>query len=105
VIIGNDHFSSQRSLLKDEPLAHKGVTERENLDAVRDTFGNAPDTCYRIEPNATVIIQEGRFYGLHAKVMAIDPDGVVEVRAENWSISRKYPIEQLKLVIDRGGDQ
>jgi AAA domain len=101
----NDHFSSHRSLLKDDSLVTKSVTERENLDAVRDTFGNTSDTCNRIEPNATVIIQEGRFYGLHAKVMAIDPDGLVEVRAENWSISRKYPIEQLKLVIDRGGDR
>lgn len=96
---------SYRSLLKDDPLAHKGVTERENLYAVRDASGNVPEPCYRIEPNATVIIQEGRFYGLHAKVMAIDPDGLVEVRAENWSISRKYPIDQLKLFIDRGGDQ
>jgi hypothetical protein len=96
---------SYRSLLKDDPLAHKGVTERENLYAVRDASGNVPEPGYRIEPNATVIIQEGRFYGLHAKVMAIDPDGLVEVRAENWSISRKYPIDQLKLFIDRGGDQ
>lgn len=105
VIIANDHFSSQRSLLKGEPLAHKSVTERETLDAARDTSGYMPDTCNRIELDATVIIQEGRFYGLHAKVMAIDPDGLVEVKAENWSISRKYPIDQLKLVIDRGGDR
>jgi hypothetical protein len=105
VIIEERSLFAQRSLLKDEPLAHKGVTERENLDAVRDTFGYVPESCNRIELDATVIIQEGRFYGLHAKVMAIDPDGLVEVKAENWSISRKYPIDQLKLVIDRGGDQ
>jgi hypothetical protein len=101
----NDHFSSHRSLLKGDPLAHKGVTERENLDAVRDTFGSAPEACHRIQLNSSVIIQEGRFYGRPAKVIAIDPDGMVEIKGEDWAISRKYPIDQLKLVVDQGGDQ
>jgi AAA domain len=104
-IVPNDHFSSHRSLLKDDSLVTKGVTERENLYAARDTLGNAPESCYRIDRNSTVIIQEGRFYGLPAKVISIDPDGLVEVKAEDSAISRKYPIDQLKLVIDRGGDR
>lgn len=105
VIIEERSLFSKRSLLKDDSLVHKGVTERENLYAARDTRGNAPESCYRIEQDATVIIQEGRFYGLPAKVISIDPDGLVEVKAEDWAISRKYPIDQLKLVIDRGGDR
>jgi hypothetical protein len=101
----NDHFSSERSLLKGGPKEENCYRIAPNPDAAKEKKGNSFGNKEAIVPKQTVRINEGRLYGKEAKVVQIHPDGMVEVKAESWAVTRKYAPEQLKIVIDQGGDQ
>jgi AAA domain len=53
---------------------------------------------------AKVIIGTGRFYGKPADVISITPEGQVEVKADGWYVSQKYPPDQLQLIVDEPGE-
>jgi hypothetical protein len=108
----NDHFSSERSLLKDGPKEENCYRIASNPDAAREKKGNSFCNKGAIVPNMTVKVIEGRFYGREAQVVQILPDGLVEIRGESWAVSRKYPPEHLHILSEEsidhpplGGDQ
>jgi hypothetical protein len=100
-----DQNGSERSLLKNGPKEENCYRIASNADTASDTKGNSFGSKEAIVPNQTVRINEGRFYGKQAQVVQIHPDGMVEVKGESWAVTRKYAPEQLKIVIDQGGDQ
>jgi hypothetical protein len=101
----NDHFASERSLLKNGPKEENCYRIAPNADTAREIKGNSFSNKGAFVPNTKVTIQEGQFYGREAQVVEIHPDGMVEIRGERWAVSRKYSPEHLKIVIDQGGDQ
>jgi hypothetical protein len=101
----NVQNGSERSLLKNGPKEENCYRIASNADTASDTKGNSFGNKEAIVPNQTVRINEGRFYGKEAQVVQIHPDGMVEVKGESWAVTRKYAPEQLKIVIDQGGDQ
>jgi hypothetical protein len=100
-----NHFSSECALLPEGPIGDNCYRIAPNPDAVKEKKGNSFGNKEAIVPNQTVRINEGRLYGKEAKVVQIHPDGMVEVKGESWAVTRKYAPEQLKIVIDQGGDQ
>jgi hypothetical protein len=108
----NNHFSSERSLLKEVPKEENSYHIAPNPDAVKKKKGNRFRNKRAIVPKQTVKIKHGQFYGREAQVVQIHPDGMVEVRGESWAVSHKYAPEHLQIVreesIDHppiGGDQ
>lgn len=101
----NSHISSERSLLKEVPKEENCYPIAPNPYAVKRKKGNSIRNKEAKLPNQTVKITEGRFYGKEAQIVQIHPDGMVEVKAESWAVTRKYAPENLENLIDQGGDQ